>query len=215
MFKAFFNIAKQLSDKVGMGFGLNRVACGLYYTGDFDAAVIQSQKCLELMDEDNMYASLYNMGVFHRKACNFRASIDSFEQVVFLLQQALEWALKRGDDESECLSLGQLAVSYDKKGDRHKALEYFERCRVKSRGIDNPNLELDCLMNTLKLREEVARTSNNQTDAPTLEEFQSAMSVAKTIGDQKTADKCKISMAVMSGDMMFKDLVRKSKVLLQ
>lgn len=86
---------------------------------------------------------------------------------------------------------------------------------MKSRGIDNPNLELDCLMNTLKLREQVARASNSQTDAPTLDEYQSAMSVAKAIGDQKTADKCKISMAVMSGDMLFKDLVRKSKVLLQ
>ena len=81
MFKAFFNIAKQLSDKVGMGFGLNRVACGLYYTGDFDGAVEQNQKCIELMDEDNLYASLYNMGVFQRKARQFRGAVDSFEQV--------------------------------------------------------------------------------------------------------------------------------------
>lgn len=64
-----------------MGFGLNRVACGLYYSGDFEGAVLQNQRCIELMDEDNLYSALYNGGVFQRKAQQFRGAVESFEQV--------------------------------------------------------------------------------------------------------------------------------------
>lgn len=80
-FKGFYNFAKKLEDKVGMGFALNRVSCGLYYQGKFREAVSQNERCMELMDEENIYAAYYNSGIFYRKMGQHKTALDLFGQV--------------------------------------------------------------------------------------------------------------------------------------
>lgn len=80
-FKAFYNYAKRLEDKVGMGFALNRVACGLYYQEEYREAIHQNERGLEMMDEENVFAAFYNSGIFLRKVKKFRAALEMFDRV--------------------------------------------------------------------------------------------------------------------------------------
>lgn len=74
-------MAKRLVDKIGMGFALNRISCGLYYLGDYMEAIRQNERCLALMDKDNVYATLYNSGIFLRKVGKCRAALEEFQKV--------------------------------------------------------------------------------------------------------------------------------------
>ena len=67
-----------------MGFALNRVSCGKYYCGELEDAIQQNQRCMALMDTDNIYATLYNAGIFLRQIGRCRAAIEEFQKVVFI-----------------------------------------------------------------------------------------------------------------------------------
>lgn len=166
---------------------------------------------MELMDKDNIYATLYNSGIFLRKLGKCSASLGEFQKVNFC-HQALDWALNREDEESECLVLGQIALTYHLKGDDDTALEFYERCREKSQRVDNPKLALDSLVSSLRIREHESITTKNRSKAPLPQEYHEVLATAKAIGEESIADRCKISMAVMQGDKQFTEFVRKSKV---
>lgn len=68
-----------------MGFALNRISCGLYYQGQFEEAAEQNYRCIELMDDDNIYATYYNAGIFCRKLGSCERGLDFFEKVDFKL----------------------------------------------------------------------------------------------------------------------------------
>lgn len=210
-FKAFFNIANKLQDKIGMGFALNRVSCGQYYCGNYEDAIHQNTRCTELMDKDNVYATYYNSGIFLRKLGKCSAALGEFQKVLSN-KQALDWALNREDEESECLVLGQIALTYHLKGNDDTALEFYERCREKSQKVDNPKLALDSLVSSLRIREHESITTKNRSKAPLPQEYHEVLSTAKAIGEDTIADHCKISMAVMQGDKQFTEFVRKSKI---
>lgn len=65
---------------------------------------------MEMIDEENVYSILYNIGIVKRKLKDFESSLDAFNR-------AQAWANARKDRESECLILGQLALTYHKYGD--------------------------------------------------------------------------------------------------
>lgn len=64
-----------------MGFALNRVSCGQYYCGEYADAVYQNARCMELMDNENIYATLYNAGIFLRNLGKCTAALDQLEKV--------------------------------------------------------------------------------------------------------------------------------------
>lgn len=74
-------MAKKLEDKIGMGFALNRISCGQYYLGQFQESIHQNQRCMEMMDKDNEYATMYNAGIFYRKLGKCRAALEEFQRV--------------------------------------------------------------------------------------------------------------------------------------
>ena len=193
-----------------MGFALNRVSCGLYYTGFLADAVHQNQRCMELMDTENIYATMYNAGIFLRKLGKCKAALEQFQRVVSA-KQALDWSLNRSDEESECLVLGQMALTYHLKGNDETALEYYEQCRDKSHKVDNPKLALDSLISSLRIREHESVTTNNRSKAPLPQEYREVLSMAKAIGEDSVADRCKINMAIMQGEQDFVDFVRNTK----
>ena len=119
--------------------------------------------------------------------------------------------MDRNDDESECLSLGQIALTHQTKGEDIEALEFYEKCREKSKGLDNLKLELDCLSQSLKIREQISIRTGDKEGAPTEEEYVEALEAAKAINDNKVADMCKVSMAVVQGQSEYEAFVQLAK----
>lgn len=64
-----------------MGFALNRISCGLFYLNQLPESLQQNERCMELMDQDNLYATLYNSGIILRKMLKYQQSIHFFEKV--------------------------------------------------------------------------------------------------------------------------------------
>lgn len=181
---------------MGMGFALNRISCGQYYQGQHKEAIASNEKCMEFMDEENVYVTLYNAGVFYRKVGRWGYSRE-------FLEKAVGWARDRGDEESECISLGQLGLTFQLSGDTQNALICFDECKQKSSESENPRLALDALLHSLKIRETSAKRQFQSTPPPNVEEYTEALHAAKALGDTQTADRCKISMAVVKGENDF------------
>ena len=49
----------------------------------------------------------YNLGICHRRENKLPEAIEYFES-------ALSWAQEKGEEESECISYGQLGMTYQK-----------------------------------------------------------------------------------------------------
>lgn len=118
------------------------------------------------------------------------------------MSQALDWAVRRRDDESESLAYGQLAVTYQKGGDEQTALKYYNLCKEKSGRVDNIKLELDCLMNSLNIRE-TGSVGGQGLEPPGTHEYLEALEYARLINDPKVENRCKVSMAIMQGQQEF------------
>lgn len=123
----------------------------------------------------------------------------------------MNWAQNREDEESECLVLGQIALTHHLRGDDDTALKYYMLCNQKSEKVDNPKLALDSLVSALKIKEHDAITSNNKSKVPMPEEYNKVLKTAKAIGEDDISDQFKISMAIMQGDKDFTEFVRSSK----
>jgi tetratricopeptide (TPR) repeat protein len=88
-----------MQDKVGISFALNRIAISLYFQKKYDLSLKFNNKCLEMIDDENLYSVLYNVGIVHRK-------LNQFEESLAIFSQALSWSHTRRDKESESLILG-------------------------------------------------------------------------------------------------------------
>jgi hypothetical protein len=79
------------------------------------------QKHLQFTDSENVFASYYNIGIASRLLKNFDESVSNF-------QNALNWSIQHQEFESECISNGQLGVTFliQKQNDRSKM--HFESC---------------------------------------------------------------------------------------
>lgn len=103
-----------------MALGANRVAVNLFYEGHTSKSISFHHENLKLSDTENCFAAYYNLGVCHR-------ALGQYEQAVSCLETALEWCRQRGEAESECITLGQLAVTYKAMEQYQRALEEFEK----------------------------------------------------------------------------------------
>lgn len=80
-FKRFFKFAKNMQDKVGMTFALNRIGIAYYFLEKYKLAINFNKRCLEMIDGDNEYSVLYNMGICFRKLKDYFESLRFFEKV--------------------------------------------------------------------------------------------------------------------------------------
>ena len=106
--------------------------------------------------------------------------------------------------------MGQLALTYQAKGDEDQALEFYSECIERSKGLDNVKLELDCLVHSLKIREQASIKTGNRASAPVEAEYLEALRAAKSINDNKVIDRCLVSMAVMHGEAHYEQYVNKA-----
>ena len=118
-FKTFYKYAKQLEDKVGMCFALNRIAVNYYNIKEYEHSLKNHRKAVEIMDSENIFTSYYNLGIVLRKLGLIEDSLEEFTK-------AVDWAIEREDRESECLVYGQIALSYYEGKDFKSALIYFD-----------------------------------------------------------------------------------------
>lgn len=88
-----------MGDKVGIGFALNRIGICLYHQNKFRESLKFNLKCLDIIDEENIYAVFYNRGITLRKVKDYANSITFFNK-------ALRWAHQRNDFESKCFIFG-------------------------------------------------------------------------------------------------------------
>lgn len=107
-----------MEDKIGMALGANRVAVNLFYDGHASKSISFHLENLKLSDNENCFAAYYNLGVCHR-------ALNQHDQAVSCLETVLEWSRQRGEPESECITLGQLAVTHRSMEMNQQALEYF------------------------------------------------------------------------------------------
>lgn len=159
-----------MQDKVGISFALNRIAIGFYFQHKYELSLKFNMKCLQMIDEENIYSILYNIGIVKRKLKDFQGSLDAFNK-------AQAWAHARKDIESECLIIGQLALTYHKFEDEQKALHYYMECKRISNKCQNSKLELDCLVKALDIRETMSVKTGKQSLAPTENEYMTALEV--------------------------------------
>jgi tetratricopeptide (TPR) repeat protein len=101
-----------------MSLGANRVAVNLFYEGQIHKSISFHHENLKLSDNENCFAAYYNLGICHRFQGEYENSLN-------FLDTGLEWARQKGEAESECITLGQLAVTYKAMEFYQKSLEYF------------------------------------------------------------------------------------------
>lgn len=73
--------------------------------------------------------------------------------------------------------------------------------------MKNFKLELDCLLNVLKIQNE-----EGDTDEKHVSNYLEAYEVAKSINDQKIAENCKINLALINGEKRFGGFSKKFKI---
>jgi len=98
-FKRFFFCARMLDDPIGASVALNRIGVAYFRKGRYEKSLRFHEKHCEFTDKENVFASYYNIGICHRVLRHYDKSNEYF-------MRALEWAMLREDEESECICYG-------------------------------------------------------------------------------------------------------------
>ncbi len=93
-----------------------------YYLSDFDSAKIYTQKSLELSEKMKFQKGLQKSNFFYANIY-FRESY--FETVIYHANICLKICRSRNDIESEAKCLNLLGITYRKKGEYNKALNFY------------------------------------------------------------------------------------------
>jgi tetratricopeptide (TPR) repeat protein len=115
---------------------LNRIGVAYHKLKKFEKSLNFHKKHLEFTDSENIYAAYYNCGISLRFMKKYSESIEFFKN-------SLDWARKRQDAASECLSCGQLGLAYFLNKESGQALAFFQTCLKISKSLRNLRLQLD------------------------------------------------------------------------
>ena len=77
-FKRFFFCARLLDDPVGAALALNRLAVCFHKLGRYEKSLVIHKKHLACTDQENAFASLYNIGISYRTMGRAEPSIRYF-----------------------------------------------------------------------------------------------------------------------------------------
>jgi len=201
-YRKFLTCAQSMEDKIGVSLALNRLGVNYFNLGRADKSVDFHLKNLELSDQENCFAAYYNLGISYR-------SLKKYEEALQYFQTANDWAREFKDIESECLSTGQLGITYLDVGHWDNAMDNFKDCHDLSVKLNNMKLQLDCLLNMSKisnlLKEE---EQENNDDAQTWSIYERAYDCAKGLGENQTANLCLCNMGVIEGAKKFDEFVK-------
>lgn len=135
-YKRFFFCAKVLDDPIGAALALNRLGIVYFNLGKTEKSIKFHLKHAEFSDKENKFAAYYNLGISYRNLKEGKESIK-------YLAKALGWANKRMDLESQCITLGQLGLSFKILKDFKNALHNLENSFNFARNLKNKELELE------------------------------------------------------------------------
>jgi tetratricopeptide (TPR) repeat protein len=182
-YKRFFFCARILEDPVGAALALNRLGVVYHNMHKPQKSLQFHLKHLEFADRESQFAAFYNLGVVHRTLGNYADSLQFFEQ-------ALEWAQVRYNYESECLSLGQQGCTYQALGQVQQAMHCLSNSYELALRLKNSRVQLDTLMSLGYL------ASSTQDQAAASHYFGTASTVARVLGELKTADQCVCNVGI-------------------
>ncbi|CDW73352.1 tpr domain containing protein [Stylonychia lemnae] len=167
-YKRFFFCARILEDPVGASLGLNRL--GVMYHK------------LKNYDNENVFASYYNLGISYRLMRDFDTSIKNFKQ-------ALEWSQQHQEFESECISNGQLG-----------------NCLRVAIQLKNKKLSLDCLLclGYIAFTSEQFKIAKNY--------FHKAFADAQSLNDRELAEQCMCNMGIAMGNISVNNMKKNFSV---
>jgi tetratricopeptide (TPR) repeat protein len=135
-YKRFFFCAKILDDPIGAALALNRLGIVYFNLGKTEKSVKFHLKHAEFSDKENKFAAFYNLGIAYRNLKEAKESIK-------FLAKALGWANKRMDLESQCITLGQLGLSFQLLAEHKNALHNLENSFNFARNLRNKELQLE------------------------------------------------------------------------
>jgi len=200
-YRKFLTCAQSMEDKIGVALALNRLGVNYFNLGRADKSVDFHMKNLELSDKENSFAGYYNLGISFR-------TLKSYEESLQYFQTGLEWAREFKDIESECLSTGQLGVTFMDMGNFDAAMESFKDCHDLSLKLGNMKLQLDCLLNMSKITRYLKGNQQNLDEEQTWTIFERAYDCAKGLGENQTANLCLCNMGVIEGSKKFDSFVK-------
>ncbi|KAL4503409.1 hypothetical protein ABPG72_001015 [Tetrahymena utriculariae] len=200
-YKKFYTCARLMEDKIGMALGANRIGCDYFHLGEYDKSIEYHQINVQYSDVENSFAGFYNLGISQRKNGSHLEAIKNFKI-------CLKWARERDELESECLSLGQLAVANKEVGQTEDALFNFTDCYEISKKLKKVKLQLDCLLHITKLLSLTAMKNSDNS----IKVLRDAVECAKLLDDKKTAALCLCNLGVMEGQKLYETYAEEFRI---
>lgn len=189
-YKRFFFCARLLDDPVGAALALNRLGVVYYNMTKLEKSMQFHLKHCEFSDKENKFAAFYNLGINCRLTQRYGDSVQYFTK-------ALTWANKRGDFESQCISLGQLGISFLSVNEDNNAKQNLEACLQYAMKIRNQKIQLDTYLALGFL------TSKLEEWELSSQYFHSAIKPARALGEYEVADKCACNVGIVDANVRF------------
>lgn len=145
-FLVALRIREKLKDDKAMGRVLNNI--GLVFTEqeNYAKALEYYQRSIDfkLKGGDTLLAaSTYNnMGIT-------LINMDRYEEAIAMLNKALVINKQHGEDAEVAVNIGNLGLAFDKRGEKKKAKEYYERCIAMQEKLEIPETQLAVPINNL------------------------------------------------------------------
>ena len=138
-YKRFFFCARLLDDPIGAALALNRLGVSYHKNNNHQRSLQFHIKHEDFSDQENVFAAYYNIGMCMRMIGNTEDSLKYFNK-------ALDWANKRTDFESQCVTYGQMGITNLVAKNFKGSLGCFKSCYEICQQMKNSRLQLDCLL---------------------------------------------------------------------
>lgn len=100
----YLRFAEKADDLAGPCFALNRISNCFFKLGKLDLSLKFAMKALPLIEEENLFVPLYNIGLFYRR-------LEFFDKAKDYFGRGLVWASKQGDLKLRLIFNIQLAIT--------------------------------------------------------------------------------------------------------
>lgn len=174
---------------MGASLALNRLGVCFYKVGQFDKSLLIHKKHLACTDQDNSFASLYNIGICYR-------ALERPDQAHPFFERALDWALCRKEPETICIAKGQMAITFLFLRTFEESVANFIECIELCRKMDSYKILLECHLSLGYLfwaLRDCEQSSKN---------FEAALEIAKQLGDKKIANLCLCNLGISGAHEM-------------
>jgi tetratricopeptide (TPR) repeat protein len=197
-YKRFFFCAKILDDPIGAALALNRLGIVYFNLGKSGKSVKFHLKHAEFSDKENKFAAFYNLGIAYRHLKDPKESIK-------FLAKALNWANKRMDLESQCITLGQLGLTFQVLDDYKNSLHNLENSFNFSRNLKNKELQLEIAVAIGGL------CYGNEQWETSAKYYLTGLGLAKTLGKHELINICSCNLGIVEANKRFLQLQNNKK----